>query len=139
MKGNYTKFSAEAKADLDFVNFDKASVRFTFCLNSNDLCEVCFMAFLSLLRMCKSAFYNGFAWSVPTGSFKHDFSETTDVFICESKGFYIGEYPIVQRLALVFVKTSDKLVNMACVRQLRRPIPESRGLPVAIQFLFGNT
>ena len=42
MKGNYTKFSAEAKADLDFVNFDKASVRFTFCRNSNDLCEVFF-------------------------------------------------------------------------------------------------
>jgi len=42
MKRNYTKFSAEAKADLDFVNFDKASVRFTFCLNSNDLCDVFF-------------------------------------------------------------------------------------------------
>ena len=28
-----------------------ASVRFTFCRNSNDLCEVCFMAFLSLLAL----------------------------------------------------------------------------------------
>ena len=28
-----------------------SSVRFTFCRNSNDLCEVCFMAFLSLLAL----------------------------------------------------------------------------------------